>query len=128
MKIFLFIILLIIQSDLRFLASAFPYKKVKLSSNISGKVKKIFFNEGDIVKKNEIVALIDDTDFKIELERAKALIKKASAELKLCKIKLEKLKISPVIETLSKTVEITILLNNRNFLIKPDISSKSLEL
>ena len=56
-----------------------------------GKIIKMFKKEGEIVKKGEVLALIDDTDYKLKLEQINAQIhslkeKRASFQDKLSKI------------------------------------------
>lgn len=46
--------------------------KADLSFRVAGKLKDLHINEGDEVKKGQIIARLDQTDFKIELEDKKA--------------------------------------------------------
>ncbi len=52
---------------------------------VSGKIIKLFKEEGDLVKKGEILAKLDDTDYKIELEA----VNKKLESLKFKKLQLE---------------------------------------
>ncbi|OQA71133.1 MAG: putative efflux pump membrane fusion protein [Parcubacteria group bacterium ADurb.Bin247] len=45
--------------------------EINLSFANSGRIKKIYFKEGDIVKKNETVAILDTDVLNINLEKAK---------------------------------------------------------
>jgi len=65
-----------------------PKRLIEVKSKISGEIKKIFVNEGDIVKKGDILAELDKTDILTEIEETKAELKKARAIL-------EKLKNTP---------------------------------
>lgn len=59
-----------------------------LSFKVGGKVKKIFKKEGESVQKGELLALIDDKDFKLSLEKVKnsiASLKEKEEALKLKK-------------------------------------------
>ncbi len=58
----------------------------RISSNISGKVmgrvKKIYFKEGDTFKKGDLLIAIDDRDFQSKLQQAKAAYSEAKNALK----------------------------------------------
>jgi len=64
----------------------------KISSNSGGKILKIFKDEGQSVKKGEVVALLDEVDLPKQLEEAKALRKKAILETQALKEELQGLK------------------------------------
>ena len=51
-----------------------------ISSNSGGKIVKIFKDQGEFVKKGEVVALLDPVDLPQQLEQAKALLRKAMHE------------------------------------------------
>lgn len=51
---------------------AAPLQEVNVRPQISGKITKIFFDEGTFVQKNEIIAQIDDATPKAELAKAQA--------------------------------------------------------
>jgi len=52
---------------------------VKVSSEIEGIVKSINFEEGDFVKKGDLLVELDDTDYRLEVERDEAILKKIQA-------------------------------------------------
>lgn len=54
-------------------------RQVDLSFQISGLISKLFKEEGDFVKKGELIALIDDSDYKLNLEKAEAEVERALA-------------------------------------------------
>lgn len=59
-----------------------PEKKVAVFSRLSAYVKKIIKEEGAFVKKNDILALLDDIEIKISYEQAKIQLKQAEISLK----------------------------------------------
>lgn len=56
--------------------------EINLSFANSGRIKKIYFKEGDIVKKNETVAILDTDVLNINLEKAKLNLSAAEINLK----------------------------------------------
>ncbi len=64
---------------------------------VSGKIVKLFREEGDFVKKGDILAKLDDTDYKIELE---------AVEKKLESLKYKKQEIKKKIERIKKELQI----------------------
>lgn len=52
-------------------------RQVDLSFQVSGQIVKMLKEEGDFVKKGELLAILDDKDYKINLEKASADIDKA---------------------------------------------------
>ncbi|MBF0363143.1 MAG: efflux RND transporter periplasmic adaptor subunit [Oligoflexia bacterium] len=68
--------LLAILLQVKVFAETFPAilqssDEVSIKSKTQGQVTKIFFKEGDLVKQNEVLAIIDDEQEKIELDSAK---------------------------------------------------------
>jgi len=59
-----------------------PEKKVAVFSRLPAYVKKIIKEEGAFVKKNDILALLDDIEIKISYEQAKIQLKQAEISLK----------------------------------------------
>ena len=62
-------------------------RQADLSFQVSGQIDKMFKEEGDTVKKGELIAILDDKDYRINLEKAEAdvlktLALKQDAELK----------------------------------------------
>lgn len=57
---------------LKISGSAQAREKAVIKSEVSGKIFKIYVNPGDKVKKGEILIKIDDTEKKLELEKAEA--------------------------------------------------------
>ena len=57
-------------------------QEVEISSEISGRIKKILFTVGDHVKRGDLLVVIDDETRQIALTQKKALLKKAEATRK----------------------------------------------
>lgn len=62
--------------------SVAPWTRLNLMSKIGGSVTEVLVTEGDEVKKGDILARIEDTDYRISVDRAKAAYKLAVAEFK----------------------------------------------
>lgn len=58
-------------------------KEVEVSSKIPGRIKEIYVDEGDRVKENDIIAVIDSSDYEIQKKQIEAIVESASANLKL---------------------------------------------
>ncbi len=54
-------------------------RQVDLSFQVAGKIQKMLKEEGDTVKKGELLAVLDDKDYKSNLERANAEVSKTLA-------------------------------------------------
>lgn len=63
---------------------------VKISPKKAGIIKKFFVKEGDVVKKGQILVQLDDTDAKLQLERAEARVWEAKASLETSKNTLQR--------------------------------------
>ncbi|MGB3209152.1 MAG: efflux RND transporter periplasmic adaptor subunit [Desulforhopalus sp.] len=57
-----------------------PWTKLKLMAKLNGTITEVLVDEGDRVKKGDILARIEDEDFRIALERAEAAYNLAKAE------------------------------------------------
>ncbi|MCK5697824.1 MAG: efflux RND transporter periplasmic adaptor subunit [Gammaproteobacteria bacterium] len=57
-------------------------KRAELSFRVSGKVNELLVKEGDIVAQGDIIAKLDATDFKIEVNDKNALFTRASKDYK----------------------------------------------
>ena len=62
-----------------------------VSSNSGGKIIKIFKDQGEFIKKGEVVALLDPVDLSQQLQQAKASLKKAQYEKSALKQELSQL-------------------------------------
>ncbi len=47
-------------------------QKIRLSFKTSGRIEKIMFDEGDTVNENDVVAILDNTDEKLNINAAEA--------------------------------------------------------
>ncbi|MBI4243044.1 MAG: efflux RND transporter periplasmic adaptor subunit [Planctomycetes bacterium] len=57
-----------------------PYERVIIAARISGIVKKVNVNEGDLVKSGDLLAIIDDRDARLAFESAKIQLQGAETE------------------------------------------------
>jgi membrane fusion protein (multidrug efflux system) len=57
-----------------------PWTRLSLMAKLNGSITKVLVKEGDHVKKGDIIALIEDDDFRIALERAEATYDLAKSE------------------------------------------------
>lgn len=58
-----------------------PERKVEIYARLSAYVKKIVREEGEFIKKNEVLALLDDEEIKISYQQAKIQLKQAEITL-----------------------------------------------
>ena len=65
-----------------------PVEEVKVGSEVSGTIQKVFVDYNDIVKKGQIIAQIDKTKYQSALNKAKANLDSAKASLKNMQAKL----------------------------------------
>ncbi len=88
-------------------------RQVDLSFQVGGKIQKMLKEEGDSIKKGELLAVLDDRDYKSNLERAEADVKKTLALKNDAESKFERQ--SPLVEdnTISKQ-DYDSLLNIKN--------------
>ncbi len=68
-----------------------PLTKVDVSSEQSGVVREVRFNENDIVKKGEILAVLDTTTLSAQVERAEATVTASKARIADAKTTLKEL-------------------------------------
>ena len=54
--------------NIDFPAQISPSQKTVLAFKYAGKIKSINFESGDFVKKGQVIAIIDDTDYKVNLD------------------------------------------------------------
>lgn len=63
-----------------------PKETVYLMPRISGYLKKVAFQEGDIVHKDDLLFEIEDTIYQINVKAAESVVKQIKAEIELAKI------------------------------------------
>ncbi len=61
---------------------------IQIAPRVSGQITEIFIEDNQKIKEGDIVAKIDDTDYKIKLDQAQALYEKALYSQKVAKAKL----------------------------------------
>lgn len=57
------------------------YEEVVVSAELDGILRELYVREGSAVSKGQTVALIDDTDYRLEVRRAEAALRQAEAAL-----------------------------------------------
>jgi len=65
-------------------------RQITLGFQVSGKIIHMIKEEGDTVKKGEVIAELDDSDYKNSLERASAIVKQTAAVSKEATAKYDK--------------------------------------
>jgi membrane fusion protein (multidrug efflux system) len=69
-----------IQDKINLPGSIEPWTSLELTARITGTVSDVLVEEGDEVKKNQILALIEEDDYRIALQRAKAAYSLAQSD------------------------------------------------
>ena len=69
-----------------------PEKEVKISAFVSAEITKLYVNEGDLVRKDQLLLELDRTRYEAALERSKSDIKSAKARLKKARSELTRAK------------------------------------
>ena len=62
---------------------------VQIAPRVSGQIEEIYIKDNQKIKEGDLVAKIDDTDYKVKLEQAQALYEKALYSQKVAKAKLD---------------------------------------
>ena len=75
---------------------------VDIKSQVTGQIKEINFTEGDEVKKGDLLFTIDPATFKAQLDKARASLNQALADLKLKKVTYERNKVLSDKQLISK--------------------------
>ena len=68
--------------------------KVTISSQIPGRIEKLYIHENDYVKKGQLIAVLDSSDYVARIHQAAAGLKEARLGIQLAKVKLEQTKIN----------------------------------
>src|SRR5262245_11561070 len=71
-----------------------PREKVEVKSKVAGQVARVLVNEGERVKKGQLLLQLDPTDFRREVARCEAEVGRATAEVAQAKNALEFAKIT----------------------------------
>ena len=56
-----------------------PQRKANISPRISGRIAKLFVEDGTVVKKGQLIAILEDADFRAQLLQAQADVRSAEA-------------------------------------------------
>lgn len=67
-----------------------PYEEVIVSTEVDGILKDVRVNEGTVVSKGMVLAMIDDTDYSLEVRRADAALRQAEATLSNTKLEYQR--------------------------------------
>jgi HlyD family secretion protein len=65
-----------------------PQRKANISPRIGGRVAKIFVQDGTVVKAGQVIAVLEDADYRAQLAQAEAEVKGAQAREKRAKVDL----------------------------------------
>ena len=88
-KVYLVKLKKVVRTDITQLVTAdgkiVPKKEVKISARIYGEIKEIPVKEGDVVKKGDVLVVLDQSRFASAYEQAKAALGSAKANLELAR-------------------------------------------
>ncbi len=70
----------------------YPVTEVKISANVSGKIIGLYAEEGDSVKKGQLLVRLEQEKYRAQVERYKSSLKGAQADVKLSKMELQRSK------------------------------------
>lgn len=79
-----------VKQHIESIGSLLPFDSVTVSSEVDGIIKDVKVDEGYAVSKGDLLALIDDTDYTLEEQRAKASLNQAEANLENTKLEFER--------------------------------------
>jgi len=65
-----------------------PQRKANISPRIGGRVAKIFVQDGTVVKEGQVIAVLEDADYRAQLAQAQAEVKAAQAREKRAEVDL----------------------------------------
>ena len=80
-----------VEHHLEAIGSFLPEEEVTISTEVEGIVKRRSVDEGDRVKKGDILIKIDDEKFRSQVEEAEAILREAEATLKNAEISLKRM-------------------------------------
>jgi HlyD family secretion protein len=66
-----------------------PQRKANISPRIGGRVAKIFVEDGTVVKAGQVIAVLEDADYRAQLAQAQADVKSAQARQKKAEVDLQ---------------------------------------
>jgi len=79
-----------IRSYISTLGTTKAFQSVNVVPQVSGQIVQINFNQGDMVKAGDVLAVIDKTPFQAKVDAAKADLAKATAQAKIDTLELER--------------------------------------
>lgn len=68
--------------------------KVTISSQIPGRIVKLYIHEGDHIKKGELLAQLDSTDYVARIKQARVNLKEAKLGIQLAQVRMEQAQIN----------------------------------
>jgi RND family efflux transporter MFP subunit len=78
-----------IEVKLSFTADILPFRQAAIFSKVSGYIRKIYVERGDLVKESQLLVEIDDAELKASAEQARAAFGSAQAGLEVARSTLE---------------------------------------
>jgi RND family efflux transporter, MFP subunit len=75
-----------------YVANINAYQHVELRAKVSGFLEKILVDEGQYVKKGQLMFMLNDAEFKVQLSEARAALSSALAEIKSAEVELDRVK------------------------------------
>lgn len=75
----------------KFVADIQARKNIEIHARISGLMEKVYVNEGQLVKKNQLLFKLNDVELQIELLKQQAALKTAQADLRMAGVELKQL-------------------------------------
>lgn len=79
-----------VEHIVKAVGSFLPNEEVSISPEIDGKVKRLLVDEGHAIKKGQMLAIIEDESFRLEVERRKAQVEEARASLENLRVTLHR--------------------------------------
>jgi len=75
-----------------YVANINAFRNIELRAKVSGFLENIFVDEGQFVKKGQLLFKLNDAEFKVQLSEAKAALSSAQADVKSAEVELERVK------------------------------------
>lgn len=79
-------VLMDMRSIIRATGSLEPYQNVRILSKVQGVVEEVHFEQGDMVKKDQVLAVLNKDEYEIALRQAKADLASARAALNIAEL------------------------------------------
>jgi len=78
-----------LTSYLHVTGTTLPLEEAKIGSKVEGTIQEILVDEGDLIKKGQVLIRLEPKDFLLDIDRTKAALKTARAELERARYDLE---------------------------------------